>query len=159
MVVSEEFSFGNSKEKEIANILKLLQIQKNCINQIERLIYVINTEGHSCSTIFQKFSMHFNNFMQKQGGSEGFAKAIHTIQVYHYVLLEKLLDEEVVTAAEELELAVGHLEMLMRDVQVRNNPHFFLLNQSIASLEEVQLNIIETLEKVLQQSQGTQLQN
>lgn len=159
MVVSEDFSFTVSKEKEVANILKFLQIQKNCINQMERLIYVINTEGHSSSTIFQKFSTHFGHFMQKHAGSEGFAQAIHTVQVYHYVLLEKLLDEEVVPAAEELELAVGHLEMLLRDVQVRNNPHFFLLNQSIGSLEEVQLNIIETIEKLLQQFEGIQLQN
>ncbi|MCE5284929.1 MAG: hypothetical protein LLG02_03630 [Pelosinus sp.] len=159
MVVPEDLGLGYSKEKEIANILKLLQVQKNGINQIVRLIYVINTEGHSCSTIFQKFSMHFTHFMQNHAGSEGFAKAIHTVQIYHYVLVEKLLDEEVVTAAEELELAVGHLEMLLRDAQVRNNPHFFLLNQSIVSLEEVQLNIIETLEKLLQQGQGTQLQN
>lgn len=159
MVVSEDFSFGDNKEKEVANILKLLQVQKNCINQMARLIYVINTEGHSCSTVFQKFSMHFSNFMQKHAASEGFAEAIHTVQVYHYVLLEKLLDEEVVPAAEELELAVGHLEMLLKDVMTRKNPHFFLLNQSIVSLEEVQLAIIETLEKLLQQFEGIQLQN
>lgn len=158
-MVSDDFSLGHDKEKEISNILKLLQVQKNSINQIHRLIYVINTEGHSCSTIFQKFSMHFNHFMQSHASSEGFAKAIHTVQVYHFMLLEKLLDDEVVAAAEELELAVGHLEILLRDLKVRNNPHFFLLNQTITTLEEVQLNIIESLEQLLKQYQNTQLQN
>lgn len=159
MVVSEEFNLVYSKDKEISNILKLLQTQRNCISQIHRLIYVINTDGHSCNTVFQKFCLHFNHFMQNHASSEGFAKAIYTVQIYHFVLLEKLLDEEVLTAAEELEIAVGHLEILLRDLKVRNNPHFSLLNQSVASLEEIQLNIIESLEKLLQQFKCIQLQN
>ena len=84
---------------------------------------------------------------------------METIQVYNYSLLDKLMNSDVLVAAEELEKAIVYLEMLLNQSQTRNNPKIVLLNQNISVLEETQLKIIEFLDGLLHAFRQTSLQN
>jgi len=74
-------------------------------------------------------------------------------------MLERLLDSEVLAAAEQLELAISHLELAAKEPKIRINPHIMLLTQSICLLEETQLKIIESLETFILDNRPVQLQN
>jgi len=146
--------------KDFYSILTLMQVQNNYINQVARLIYQICSDFNiAASAEFQDFTTHFTTFMQNQAGSEGYGRAINSIQFYHYAILERLLDSEVLAAAEQLELAISHLELAAKEPKFRINPHIMLLTQGICLLEETQLKIIESLETFIIVSRPVQLQN
>ena len=116
----------------------------------------LNVAGN---TAFREFTEHFHGFMQNHASSEGFSKALEMLQSYNYFLLDKLLSSEVLAAAEQLELAVSHLELVDCTQQAGFHSQLILLNHSINFLEETQLKIIETLERLLENSYQKQLQN
>ena len=148
------------KNKDFFSILTLMQVQNTYINQVARLIYQICSDFHiATSTDFQDFTAHFATFMQNQAGSEGYGRVLNSIQIYHYAMLERLLDSEVLAAAEQLELAISHLELAAKEPKIRINPHIMLLTQSICLLEETQLKIIESLETFILDNRPVQLQN
>ena len=148
------------KNKDFFSILTLMQVQNTYINQVARLIYQICSDFHiATSTDFQDFTAHFTTFMQNQAGSEGNGRVLNSIQIYHYAMLERLLDSEVLAAAEQLELAISHLELAAKEPKIRINPHIMLLTQSICLLEETQLKIIESLETFILDNRPVQLQN
>lgn len=148
------------QEKDLTDILTFMRLQNAYINQISKLIYSLYTDLNIAgNTSFQEFTSHFQLFMLNHASSEGFSKAIETLQAYNYVLLDKLLSTEVLSAAEHLELAISHLEMVDGVSKARTTPHLLLLNHSISLLEETQLKIIEMLENVLEISCKIQLQN
>jgi len=149
-----------NKNKDFFSILTLMQVQNTYINQVARLIYQICSDFHIASnTEFQDFTVHFITFMQNQAGSEGCGRVINSIQIYHYAMLERLLDSEILAAAEQLELAISHLELAAKEPKIRINPHIMLLSQSICLLEETQLKIIESLETFILDNRPVQLQN
>ncbi|MPM94314.1 hypothetical protein SDC9_141460 [bioreactor metagenome] len=103
--------------------------------------------------------MNFHTFILNHATSEGFSKAIETQQIYNYVLLDKLLSAQVLAAAESLETAISHLELVERINHTRANPKLLLLNHNINLLEETELKIIEILESILENSCKIHLQN
>lgn len=156
----QHFHLATLRSADFNGILSLMQLQNNYINQVVKVIYQLCTDINIVSNIeFQEFTSHFTRYMQHQAVSEGYSKAIHAIQVYHYVLLERLLDDEILAAAEQLELAISHLEISVTEVKVRINPQIILLSQGINLLEETQLKIIETLEGFLEAAKPFSLQN
>lgn len=160
MVELQDFHLASYRGIEFNTILTLMQVQRSYINQVYKLIYTLFADLNMANnTEFQEFTTHFNVFVQNHASSEGFSKAMEAVQVYHYALLEKLLDDEVLAAAEELELAIGHLELAVREQKARVNLQILLLNQGIVLLEEAQLKIIESVEALLKNSRETQLQN
>ncbi len=156
----QDFHLAPCQGAEFGDVLSLIQLQNSYINKIYKLIYLLNNDlAVATSSEFQEFSVHFNTFAQHQASSEGFGQAIDAVKVYHYVLLEKLLDSQVLAAAEQLEMAAGHLELIARNPKLRINPQVLLLNQSISLLEENQLKIMENLEALLIGSRQKHLQN
>lgn len=150
-------SYGGSG---LHSLLSLMQLQNTYIQKIYRVIYLINTDiGISGNSEFQEFVSRFHLFAQHHSSSEGFGKAIEAVQVYYNILLEKLLDTQILFAAEALELAVVHLEMAMREPRVRGNIQIVLLNDGISLLEETELKIIEILETLLENSRRVSLHN
>ncbi|MBP2651154.1 MAG: hypothetical protein H6Q74_1979 [Firmicutes bacterium] len=156
----QNFHLVSYRGAEFSDVLSLIQLQNSYINQIYKLVYLLNGDlAVSGNSEFREFTVHFNIFAQHQAGSEGFSKAIEAVQVFHYVLLEKLLDSQVLAAAEQLELAAGHLEDFIHDKKQLGNPQILLLNQSINLLEETQLKIMENLETLLTGCRENHLQN
>ncbi|HMM20278.1 MAG TPA: hypothetical protein PKA10_06035 [Selenomonadales bacterium] len=156
----QDFHLVNYRGAEFSDVVSLIQLQNTYINQIYKLVYVLNNDfAVASNNEFQEFTAHFNYFAQHQASSEGFSRAMEAVQVYHYVLLEKLLDNQVLSAAEQLELAAGYVETIVRDPKMRSNPQILLLNQSISLLEENQLKIMENLEALLIGSRQTHYQN
>lgn len=148
------------KETEFNDVLNLMRLQNVCISQVSKFIYLLYADlSFSDNTAFREFTEHFHVFMQNHASSEGFSKALEMVQSYNYFLLDKLLSSEVLAAAEQLELAISHLELVERVQQVGLNPQLLLLNHSINFLEETQLKIIESLEKLLENYHQKQLQN
>lgn len=147
------------KDVDLSGVISLMQTQNDYINQVYKIIYVLYTDLNVANNSeFQKFTIHFNEFMLSHAKSEGFSKAIEISQ-HHYVMLEKLVDHEILATAEQLEIAVVHLETAIKDPSIRTNLQILLLNQGIMILEETQLKIIETVEKLLEKFRKTQLQN
>lgn len=156
----QDFHLVSYRGAEFNDVLSLIQLQNTYINKIYKLIYLVDDDlAVSGNNEFREFIVHFNMFAQHQASSEGFSKAMEAVQVYHYVLLEKLLDGQVLVAAEQLEMAAGYLELIARDQKLRGNPQILLLNQSINLLEENQLKIMEDLEDLLLGSRQKHLQN
>ncbi|MEG6585538.1 hypothetical protein [Dendrosporobacter sp. 1207_IL3150] len=147
------------KDIDLSGVINLMQIQNDYINQVYKIIYVLYTDLNVANNAeFQKFTVHFNSFMQNHARSEGFSKATEISQ-HNYVLLEKLIDGEILSTAEQLEFAVGHLETAIKEPKIRTNMQVLLLNQGIMLLEETQLKIIENVEGLLENFRKTQLQN
>ena len=156
----QDFHLVSCRGAEFSDVVALIQLQNSYINKIYKLVYLLNIDlAVSGNNEFREFTVHFNVFAQHQASSEGFSRAMEAVQVYHYVLLEKLLDSQVLAAAEQLELAAGHLELLVRNADFRANSQILLLNQSIGLLEETQLRIMENLEVLLLGSRQKHLQN
>jgi len=142
------------------SLLTLMQLQNSYIQKIYRVIYLLGTDvSIANNSEFQEFVSRFNLFAQHHAGSEGFGRAIEAIQVYYNTLLEKMLDTQILSAAETLEIAIVHLEMAMREPKIRSNIQVVLLNEGMALLEETELKIIETLEALLENSRHISLQN
>ena len=145
---------------ELHELIALMQNQDGCVSQIYKVINLLYTDLHFAQNLeFHNFTEHFNIFWQKHASSEGFCRAIDAMKIYHDELLEQLLDYQVLVAAEELELAIVHLDMVSHAAQVRNHADMMLLNQGITLLEENLLKIIEKLEVLLEDSRQTQLQH
>lgn len=156
----QDFHLVSYRGAEFNDVLSLIQLQNSYINKIYKLIYLLNEDGAlSDNNEFREFTAHYNTFAQHQASSEGFSRAMETVQVYHYVLLEKLLDSQVLAAAEQLQMAAGYLELFSRDSKLRTNAQILLLNQSIGLLEENQLKIMENLEALLLRSRQKHPQN
>jgi hypothetical protein len=156
----QDFHLVSYRGAEFNDVLSLIQLQNTYINKIYKLIYLLGDDlAVSGNNEFREFIVHFNLFAQCQASSEGFSKAMEAVQVYHYALLEKLLDSQVLAAAEQLEMAAGYLELFSRDPKLRGNSQVLLLNQSINLLEENQLKIMESLEDLLLGSRQKHLQN
>jgi len=137
-----------------------MKLQNSYIHELNKLIYAAVTDiTLSNNHEFTNFVKHFSEFAHYHYNSEGYSQAAQLVQTYHCILLERLLDSQVLAAAEQLELAVGHLEAVY-ELQVRFHPHVILLNQGILLMEETQLKIIESLESLLKSFQpAPQLQN
>ncbi|MGI6091424.1 MAG: hypothetical protein GX348_08355 [Veillonellaceae bacterium] len=145
---------------DFSNMLTLMRAQNTYISQAVKYIFSLYSDLNLAgNTSFQEFALHFHTFIINHASSEGFSKAIETQQVCNYVLLDKLLTTQVLTAAENLETAISHLELVGRLNNTRTNPKLLLLNHSISLLEETELKIIEILESILENSCKIQLQN
>lgn len=148
------------RDKDFGNIILLMQKQNNYISQVARMIHQICSDAaFGSNRQFQEFTTHFITFMQNQAGSEGYSRALNLIHSFHYSLIERLLDQEILVAAEQLELAVGYLETITKEVHFCVHPYMLLLNQGIALLEETELNIIESLERYIEDTRPFSLQN
>ncbi|MDD4601021.1 hypothetical protein SDC9_06004 [bioreactor metagenome] len=142
------------------DVLTLMRAQDANINQAVQYIFPLyNDLSLAGNRSFQGFTLNFYTFILNHGNSEGFTKAIEAQQIYNYILLEKLLSTQVLLAAEHLETAISHLELVERMYQTRITPNFLLLNHTITLLEETELKIIETLESILKSSYKIPLQN
>lgn len=160
MVEFEHFHLASYRAAEFSSVLPLLQIQTAYIGQVYKLIYLLYTDFNVANQAdFQEFAGHFNNFAQYHASSDGFGKALDAVQVYHYALLERLMDSHVVVAAEHLELAIDHLEHVVQEQRLHANTQLLLLNQGLNLLEENQLKILESLESLIENCRHTQLQN
>lgn len=145
---------------DLNSLLSLMQLQNTYISQVYRVINLINADiimAGNCE--FQEFICHFHAFAQHHASGEGFGRAIDMVQVYYNMLLEKLLDTQILSAAEALENAVSHLELAMQETKVRSNMQIAILNQGLSLLEETELKIIETAEDLLAHSRRYTLQN
>jgi len=150
MVELQNFHLVSFQGIEFNKVLILMQLQDTYISQLYKRIDTLSTDFNIFNNLeFKEFMTHFNLFMQSHARSEGFSNALETIQVYNYSLLDKLLNSDVLTATEELEIAIVYLEMLLTQTYMGTSPQIVLLNQSISILEETQLKIIELLESLL----------
>ena len=146
---------------EVNTLLTLMKLQNNNIHELNKLILITVSDmmlpnNHE----FNEFVKHVSEFAHYHYNSEGYSQAAQLVQAYHYILWERLLDSQVLAAAEQMELAIGYLEIVARERQIRIHPQMLLLNQCILFMEETQLKIIETLEKLLEKSHpAPQLQN
>lgn len=139
-----------NKLDELNNLLTLMQLQNNYIHKLNKLLFV--TAGDitlANNHEFARFVSNFFEFSHYHYNSEGYSQAAQLVQTYHQILLERLLDKQMLVAAEQMELAIGHLEMAGRDINARNHPQIILVNQEILLIEETQLKIIESLEAIL----------
>jgi len=160
MVELENFHLVSFRGIEINDLINLMKLQNSYIHQIYKGIYSLFIEFSMADSIgFKKFVEHFNAFMQSHARSEGFSKVMETIEVYNYVLVEKMLDSDVMIAAEELEMAIVYLEMLTYQSQLKTNSQFILLNRNMDMIEETQLKIIEFLQNLLLIFHKTHLEN
>ncbi|HWR05496.1 hypothetical protein [Sporomusa sp.] len=147
--------------EELNNLLALMRVQNSYIHELNKLIYcAVSDMTLATSHEFTGFVNHFSEFARYHYNSEGYSQAAQLVQTYHYILLERLLDSQVLAAAEQMELAIGHLEMAVRETQIRLNPQVILLNHGMLLMEETQLKIIESLEVLLKSCHpALQLQN
>ena len=160
MVELENFHLVSFRGIEMNDLINLMKLQNSYIHQIYKGIYSLFIEFSMADSIgFKEFVEHFNAFMQSHARSEGFSKVMETIEVYNYVLVEKMLDSDVMIAAEELEMAIVYLEMLTYQSQLKTNSQFILLNRNMDMIEETQLKIIEFLQNLLLIFHKTHLEN
>lgn len=153
-------SMTSSSESGMQDILTLMQMQSTYINQLYRMMITTCSDTEvAANKEFQDFTTHFVRFIQHQSSSMGFSQALDAIRVYHFALLELLLDNQIVAAAEQLELAITSLELAKNDSRVLPNPQMMVLHYGMGLLEETQLKIITLLEELVTVSRRSQLQN
>jgi len=150
-----------NRTEAVNNLLALMRLQNSYICELNKLIYAAAANMTLANNPeFAKFVTRFFEFAHYHYNSEGYSQAAQLVQTYHYILLERLLDSQVLVAAEQMELAIGHLELAAQEIPVRFHPQIILLNQGILLMEETQLKIIESLEELLESSYpAPQLQN
>lgn len=143
------------------NLLALMRRQNSYIHELNKLIFITAGDMTIANNLeFAKFVTSFFEFTHYHYNSEGYSQAAQLVQTYHYLLLERLLDSHILAAAEQMELAINHLEMAGRDIQARYHPQIILVNQGILLIEETQLKIIESLEALSESSHfAPKLQN
>lgn len=133
------------------NLLALMKTQSSYIHELSKLIFVAAGDVALANNHeFSKFVNSFFEFSYYHYNSEGYSQAAQLVQNYHYILLERLLDSQMLAAAEQMELAIGYLEMAGRDILGRYHPQIILLNQGLLLIEETQLKIIENLEALFE---------
>ena len=147
--------------EEMNNLLALMKIQSSYIHELNKLIFAAAGEVVLANNQeFAKFVARFFEFSHYHFNSEGYSQAAHLVQNYHDILLERLLDSQMLAAAEQMELAISHLEMAGRDTPTRYHPQIIIVNQGILLIEETQLKIIESVEALLEGYQfAPKLQN
>ncbi|SDE84509.1 hypothetical protein [Sporomusa acidovorans] len=139
-----------NQSEELNNLQALMRLQNSHIQAINKLIYTATvditlTNNHD----FTEFVTHFFEFTHYHYNSDGYSQAAQLVQTYHYILLDRLLDSQVLAAAEQMESAISYLEMAAQEDKIRINPQIMLLIQGILLVEETQLKIIECLETIL----------
>ncbi len=160
MVELENFHLMSVRGIEFNRVLMLMQMQNQYISQLYQRIDALANDFYMSNKVeFKEFMVHFRLFTQYHARSEGFSNAMETIQVYNQSLLDKLLNSNVLAAAEELEMAIVYLEIIIDQSLTRANPRIILLNQNMNTLEETQLKIIEFLEELLSIFRQTYLEN
>ena len=160
MVELENFHLMSVRGIEFNRVLMLMQMQNQYISQLYQRIDALANDFYMSNKVeFKEFMIHFRLFAQYHAHSEGFSNAMETIQVYNQSLLDKLLNSNVLAAAEELEMAIVYLEIIVDQSLTRTNPRIILLNQNMNTLEETQLKIIEFLEELLSIFRQTYLEN
>ncbi|WP_378956330.1 hypothetical protein [Pelosinus sp. sgz500959] len=160
MVELENFHLMSFRGIEFNQVLILMQLQDQYISQIYQHIDALSADFLVSNKVeFKEFMIHLKLFIQYHARSEGFCIAMETIQVYNRSLLDKLLNNNVLVAAEELERSIIYLEDLISQLLIRTAPQIILLNQNISNLEETQLKIIEFLEGLLLIFRQTYLEN
>lgn len=160
MVDLENFHLMSFRGIEFNRVLMLMQLQNQYISQLYQRIDALAANFHVSNKVeFKEFMTHFKLFTQWHARSEGFSTAMETIQVYNQSLLDKLLNSNVLAAAEELEMAIAYLEILVSQSSTRTDPQIILLNQNMNILEETQLKVIEFLEGLLLIFHQTYLEN
>ncbi|HML86862.1 MAG TPA: hypothetical protein PKA28_00255 [Methylomusa anaerophila] len=143
---------------ELNTLLALLKIQNTNIHQMNIIILSLATDlSLTNNSEYQEFIFHFEEFSRCHYNSEGYSQATESVQAYRYILLERLLDTQILAAAEQMEMAISHLESAIREPYIRVNPQILLLNQGIFQLEETQLKIIESLESMLEHHRSAKI--
>ena len=139
---------------EIKSLLELIRLQNIYIQQIIPIIYHLSADtALITNSDFQKFTSHFLEFTHYHYNSEGCSQTAQLAQVYQYAFWEKILDTQVLSAAEQMEMAIEYLEEASKAVQIQQQPQMLLLNQSVILIEETQFKIIELLEVMMANSQ------
>jgi hypothetical protein len=145
---------------QFSQIVKLIQLQSNYVEQINNSMLLLWCQlNKGTSTHFLHFVNHFSSFIHFQAGSEGYSRALELIQIYHSMFIERLLDGFVVTGAEQLELAIAHLDGVLAEPAGMLNADLAVLNQRLIVLEETELKIIEVLEQLLAQCKTDEFLN
>lgn len=156
----QNFHLAAYRDNIFSNLQTLAKTQSNYINGVYKIIFSLYGDINLIRNVeFLEFNMHFNIFVQSHASGEGYIKAIDYAQLYSNVLLEKLLEDQVVSAAEQLEIAIKHFEQSIYDVQFGSNRNVMLLNNALALIEETELRIIEMLENWLENNRQGNLEN
>lgn len=149
-----------SADPDFASIMSLMAIQNIRIFAAYSKIYALaNDPSIGYNNQFREFSLNFIQYVRYHSGSEGFGRAIDAAQTNHPALFEKMLDGEVVAAAERLEFAISNLELFVRELRFLRNPDVMALYQEITAIEENQLKIIEILHEIVSHRSQTNLLN
>lgn len=157
---TQHILLNSSNGTGMQDVLTLMQMQTTYINQLYKMMLTACSDGPvAANKEFQDFTLHFGKFVQHQSSSIGFSQALDAIRIYHYALLELLLDNQIVVAAEQLELAITSLELAKKEPRTITNPQMLVLHYGMGLLEEAQLKIITLLEELVSVSRGGQLQN
>lgn len=146
---------------ELKALLELIRLQNIYIQQVLPIIYHLSSDSALITNnYFQKFINHFLEFTHYHYNAEGCSQTVQLVPSYQYLLWEKILDTQVLSAAEQMEMAIEYLDETARTVQIQLQPQMLLLNQSVILLEETQFRIIEKIEIIMANSNPVhQLQN
>lgn len=144
---------------QFSQIVKMLELQRDYVERLNKIILTLCCElNQTVSSHFFQFASYFLAYTQLQAGSEGYGRAIEITQVYHSTLKETLLDRFMVTGAEQLELAIEHLESELGEPSGAGRNELAMLDRHLLVLEELQLKIMELLETaVLNEQQNVYL--
>jgi len=141
-------------ENELKNLHELIKIQNLYIQQILPVIYHLAIDSALITNNnFKKFIACFWEFTHYHYNAEGCSQTALLSQTYQSFLWEKILDIQILSAAEQMELAIEYLEETARAVETQLQPQVMLLNQSMILLEETQFRIIEKLEAIIAQNE------
>jgi hypothetical protein len=136
--------------KELKGLHELIKLQNIYIQQTLPFIYHLAADSALITNHnFQKFAACFLEFMRCHYNAEGCSLTAQLTLSYQYFLLEKILDIQILSAAEKLELAIEYLEEAAKSIQTQLQPQIIVLNQNMLLLEETQLRIIEKAEGIM----------
>lgn len=146
----ENFHLISGKGLQLRQLVQLMELEMTYINQIYKLIGGLLHEPRIIEHgDFSEFLQQYYLLAQHHFTGIGFSKALEMVQIYHYAFLESLMDEHVLAAAEHLEEAIRQLEAVMDGFGLQHNAQLALINQSFSVVEEIQLKIMEGLERLL----------
>jgi hypothetical protein len=135
---------------ELKSLHELIKLQNIYIQQILPFIYHLAADSALITNHhFQKFAANFLEFMRYHYNAEGCCQTGLLALSYQQLLLEKILDIQILTAAEKMELAIEYLEEAAKSIPLQLQPQIIVLNQNMLLLEETQLRIIEKVEGIL----------
>jgi len=138
----------------------LIETQRNYINQVQKVIFNLYIDFNIMSNKnFREFCGCIHTFEQYIEKSAGFCKALGVVRISNDILLEILLDDICLIAAEYLEQGIEHLETAAQDAVLRTNLQVVALTHHILLIEEMMLKIIDMLIIMLHTSKKPHLQN